>query len=147
MRQYSMMVLGCPAQSWDQRKNPKSVTETSMIHRTGTPTSQRQGSWSYTPLCTTDGRQDTVEIFCTHGRRKLYVTEGINFHALEKEMATHFSVLAWWIPEMGKPGRLPSMGLHRVGHDWRDLAAEATSEDSLVAQGNCGYRFHTTLLG
>jgi len=38
------------------------------------------------------------------------------FHALEKEMATHSSVLAWRIPGMGEPGRLPSMGLHRVGH-------------------------------
>jgi len=36
---------------------------------------------------------------------------------LEKEMATHSSVLAWRIPGMGKPGGLPSMGLHRVGHD------------------------------
>ena len=36
---------------------------------------------------------------------------------LEKEMATHSSVLAWRIPGTGKPGRLPSMGLHRVGHD------------------------------
>ena len=39
------------------------------------------------------------------------------FHALEKEMATHSSVLAWRIPETGEPGGLPSMGLHRVGHD------------------------------
>ena len=39
------------------------------------------------------------------------------FHALEKEMATHSSVLAWRIPGMGEPGRLPSMGSHRVGHD------------------------------
>ena len=39
------------------------------------------------------------------------------FHALEKEMATHSSVLAWRIPEMGGPGGLPSMGSHRVGHD------------------------------
>ena len=38
-------------------------------------------------------------------------------HALEKEMATHSSVLAWRIPEMGEPGGLPSMGSHRVGHD------------------------------
>ena len=38
-------------------------------------------------------------------------------HALEKEMATHSSVLAWRIPGMGEPGGLPSMGLHRVGHD------------------------------
>ena len=39
------------------------------------------------------------------------------FHALQKEMATHSSVLAWRIPETGEPGGLPSMGLHRVGHD------------------------------
>ena len=40
-----------------------------------------------------------------------------HFHALEKEMATHSSVLAWRIPETGEPGGLPSMGLHRIGHD------------------------------
>ena len=40
-----------------------------------------------------------------------------HFHALEKEMATHFSVLAWRIPGMGESGGLPSMGSHRVGHD------------------------------
>ena len=40
-----------------------------------------------------------------------------HFHALEKEMATHSSVLAWRIPGTGKPGGLPSMGLHRVGYD------------------------------
>ena len=40
-----------------------------------------------------------------------------HFHALEKEMATHSSVLAWRIPGMGKPGGLPSMGSHRVGHN------------------------------
>ena len=39
------------------------------------------------------------------------------FHALEKEMATHSSVLAWRIPGMGEPGGLPSMGSHRFGHD------------------------------
>ena len=39
------------------------------------------------------------------------------FHALEKEMATHSSVLAWRIPGKGEPGGLPSMGSHRVGHD------------------------------
>ena len=46
-----------------------------------------------------------------------------HFHALEKEMATHSSVLAWGIPGMAEPGGLPSMGLHRVRHDWSDLAA------------------------
>ena len=44
------------------------------------------------------------------------------FHALEKEMATHSSVLAWRIPGMGEPGGLPSMGSHRVGYDGSDLA-------------------------
>ena len=41
----------------------------------------------------------------------------------EKEMATHSSVLAWRIPGTGEPGGLPSLGSHRVGHDWSDLAA------------------------
>ena len=49
------------------------------------------------------------------------------FHALEKEMATHSSVLAWRIPGTGEPGGLSSMGSHRVGHDWSDLAAAAAS--------------------
>ena len=49
-----------------------------------------------------------------------------HFHALEKEMATHSSVLAWRIPGMGEPGDLPSMGLHRVRHDWSDLPAAAS---------------------
>ena len=40
-----------------------------------------------------------------------------HFHALEEEMATHSSVLAWRIPGTAGPGRLPSMGLHRVGYD------------------------------
>ena len=40
-----------------------------------------------------------------------------HFHALEKEMTPHSSTLAWRIPGMGEPGWLPSMGLHRVGHD------------------------------
>ena len=48
-----------------------------------------------------------------------------HFHALEKEMATHSSVLAWRIPGTGEPGGLSFMGSHRVGHDWSDLAAAA----------------------
>ena len=66
-----------------------------------------------------------------------------HFHALEKEMATHSSILPWGIPRMGEPGRLPSTGSHRVGHNWSDLAAAAaaaglnrggTSIDSWVLQ-------------
>ena len=48
-----------------------------------------------------------------------------HFHALEEEMATHSSVLAWRIPGAAGPGGQPSTGLHRVRHDWSDLAAAA----------------------
>ena len=47
---------------------------------------------------------------------------------VDKEMATHSSVLAWRIPGTGEPGGLPSMGSHRVGHDWSHLAAEAAAQ-------------------
>ena len=52
-----------------------------------------------------------------HGVAESETTERLHFHALEKEMATHSSVLAWRIPGTGEPGGLPSMGSHRVGHD------------------------------
>ena len=55
-----------------------------------------------------------------------------HFHALEEEMATHSSVLAWRIPGTGEPGGLPSVGLHRVRHDWSDLAAAAAALDILI---------------
>ena len=51
-----------------------------------------------------------------------------HFHALKKEMATHSSVLAWRIPGTKEPDRLPSMGSHRVGHDWSNLAAAAAAQ-------------------
>ena len=52
------------------------------------------------------------------GRTRLRnFTFTFHFHALEKEMAPHSSVLAWRIPGMGEPGGLLSMGSHRVGHD------------------------------
>jgi len=54
-----------------------------------------------------------------------------HFHALEKEMATHSGVLAWRIPGMGEPGGLPSMGSHRVRHDWSDLAAADITNGTL----------------
>ena len=60
------------------------------------------------------------------GRTESDTTEQLHFHfhALEKGMATHSSVLAWRIPGTGEPGGLPSVGLHRVGHDWNNLPAE-----------------------
>ena len=62
------------------------------------------------------------------GRTRLSdFTFTFHFHALEKEMATYSSVLTWRIPGTGEPGGLPSMGLHRVGHDWSDLAAAAAA--------------------
>ena len=56
------------------------------------------------------------------GTRLSDFTFMFHFHALEKETATNSSVLAWRIPGMGKPGGLPSVGSHRVGHNWSDLA-------------------------
>ena len=58
-------------------------------------------------------------------------TFAFHFHALEKEMATHSSVLAWRIPGTAEPGGLPSMGLHRVGHDWSDLEVVVGGEERL----------------
>ena len=78
----------------------------------------------------------------SHGQRSLVgyspwghwesdTTERLHFHfslsSLEKEMATHSSVLAWRIPGTEEPGGLPSLGSHRVGHDWSDLAAAAAT--------------------
>ena len=64
----------------------------------------------------------------TGGRTQLSnFTFTFHFHALEREMATHSSVLAWRIPGTEEPGGLPSMGLHRVRHDWSDLAAAAAA--------------------
>ena len=60
----------------------------------------------------------------TEGRTRLRdFTFTFHFHALEKEMATHSSVLAWRVPGTEEPGGLPSMGSHRVGYNWSDLAA------------------------
>ena len=57
--------------------------------------------------------------------RLSYFTFTFHFHPLEKEMATHSSVLAWRISGTEEPGGLPSMGSHRVRHDWCDLVAAA----------------------
>ena len=92
----------------------------------------------------------------SHGRRSLVgcsswgrwgsgMTERLHFHfhALEKEMATHSSILAGRIPGMGEPGGLPSMGSHRVGHDWSDLAAAAAAAGKPLAVCNAFSAFST----
>ena len=65
------------------------------------------------------------------------MTELLHFHFshshLEKEMATHSSVLAWRIPGTGEPGGLPSMGSHGVRHDSSDLAAVAVAVAVLIS--------------
>ena len=83
---------------------------------------------------------------CISRRRLSDFTFTFHFHALEKEMAAHSIVLAWRIPGTGEAGGLPSMGSHRVGHDWSDVAAAAaawdwkafsTARDSLLFSGKC----------
>ena len=63
------------------------------------------------------------------GRYELVATEQFHFHfhTMEKEMATHSSVLAWRIPGTAEPGGLPSMGSHKVRHDRSNLAAVAAA--------------------
>ena len=70
-----------------------------------------RGAWKAAVHGVAEGQARLSDFPCT-----------FHFHALEQEMATHFSVLAWRIPVTGEPGGLPSMGSHRVGHDWSDLA-------------------------
>ena len=62
---------------------------------------------------------------CCKWHKFILFCSWVVFHASEKEMATHSSVLAWRIPGTEEPGGLPSMGSHRVRHDWSDLAAAA----------------------
>ena len=63
-------------------------------------------------------------------REESDTTEWLNWsNYLEKEMATHSSVLAWRIPGTGAPGGLPSIGSHRVRHNWSDLAAAAAASN------------------
>ena len=66
-----------------------------------------------------------------------------HFHALEKEMAIHSSVLAWRVPGMGEPHGLPSMGSCRVGHDWSDLAAAAAEK----TESGCKEELQNSRLG
>ena len=65
-----------------------------------------RGAWKAAVHGVTEGRTQLSDFPFT-----------FHFHALEKEMATHYSVLAWRIPGTGEPGWLPSMGSHRVRHD------------------------------
>ena len=91
----------------------------------------RRRQWHPTPVLLpgkSHGRRSLVDCG-PRGGEESGTTERLHFHALEKEMATHSSVLAWRIPGKVEPGGLPSMGSHRVGHDWSDLVAAAAASD------------------
>ena len=123
----------CKTQQWPQdwesqfsfqslkRAMPRNVQATTQLHSSHVLARKRQ--WHPTPVLLpgkSHGRRSLVG--CSHGVAKSrtglsYFTFTFHFHALEKKMATHSSVLAWRIPGMGEPGGLPSMGSHRVGHD------------------------------
>ena len=112
-------------------------------------TKQRIGEGNGTPLqnsCLENPMDGGAWWAAVHGVAKSRTrlsdfTFTFHFHALEKEIATHSSVLAWRIPGMRKPGRLPSMGSHRVGHDWSDLAAAASKEyNKFTHCGLCFFR-------
>ena len=97
------------------------------------PSNYQSGEGNGTPLqysCLENPMDRGTWQASVHGVAKSWAqlsdfTFTFHFHALEKEMATHSIVLAWRIPGMVEPGGLPSMGSHRVGHDWSDLAAAA----------------------
>ena len=69
----------------------------------------------------------TLIVFPYINQSVVFLLLVVSNHWSEKEMAAHSSVLAWRIPVMGEPRGLPSMGSHRVGHDWSDLAAAAAA--------------------
>ena len=93
----------------------------------------RNGEGNGTPLqysCLENPMDGGAWWAAVHGVAKSWTwpsdfTFTFHFHSLEKAMATHSSVLAWRIPGTGEPGGLLSMGSHRVGHDWSDLAVAA----------------------
>ena len=66
----------------------------------------------------TDGQQTQDAQHCS-------LFSSVQFNSVSQSCPTLCNLIAWRIPETGKPGGLPSMGLHRVGHDWSDLAAAA----------------------
>ena len=80
--------------------------------------------------------RDRTPVFCIAGGPfTIWATRGKSLNIwyprsswlVEKEMATHSNILPWRIPGKEEPGELPFMGSHRVGHDWSDLAAAASS--------------------
>ena len=95
-----------------------------------------------------NGKWHTRKSYNRYNRQKVifWIYEGL-INKLEKDMATHSSVLAWRIPGTGEPGELPSMGSYRVRHDWGDLAAAAAAggrKDISMAYGSTGKNINST---
>ena len=111
----------------------------------------REGNGSPLQYCCLENPMDREAWWAAvHGVAKSWTrlsdfTFTFHFHALEKEMATH-SVLAWRIPGTGEPGGLLSVGLHRVGHDWSNLAAAAAAnfDMSLLSSFNITHHHFET---
>ena len=126
----SWRILECIAYPFSRRNWPRTWTRVSWIAREDNST-LLQYSCLENPM---DGGAWQAAV---HGVAKSHTplsnfTFTFHFHALEKEITTHSSVLAWRIPGMREPGGLLSMGLHRVGHDWSDLAAAAAAPELLL---------------
>ena len=112
-------------------------------------TSSQRRQWHPTPALLPGKSHEwrSLEGCSPWGRWELDTTDNFtftfHFHALEKEMATHSSVLAWRIPGTGEPGGLPSMGSHRVRHDWSDLAAAASTLSNISTQQSLPQNWRT----
>ena len=121
---YHSMPSQVSIQSWVCHANTASPLVFSIGENDGTPL---QYSCLENPWMEEPGRLHAVHGVVKSRTRLSDFTFTFHFHALEKEMATHSSVLAWRITGTEEPGRRPSMGSHRVGHDWSDLAAAAAA--------------------
>ena len=101
----------------------KTLEKTMPLDLDGSSSESREGNGTPLQYSCLENPMDRGAWWATvHGVAKSQIqlsdfTFTFHFHALEKEMATHSSVPAWRIPGMGKPGGLPSLGSHRVGHD------------------------------
>ena len=140
----------CNVELWSIRRNPTALRKGELGVFTGSPSDWNAVSevksgmnWSLVGPNDGEGNGTPLQYSClenpmdggawwaaVHGVAKSPIrlsdfTFTFHFHALEKEMATHSSVLAWRIPGTTEPGGLLSMGSHRVGHNWSDLAAAA----------------------
>ena len=122
-----------------QHARPPCPSPTPRVHSDSRPSSQwcHPAIWSSVFILLWLEEPDRLQSYgVVKSRTRLSnFTFTFHLHALEKEMATHSSVLAWRIPGTGEPGGLPSMGSHRVGHDWSDLAAAAAAPLLL----SCGF--------